>query len=107
MKITEDLSKVSNVDKDILAKLFEGIQSVIVEEVYEDRLKNNPSTEIDLDFIKLIISNDNSQLKMSVIPSTKLLEELIDIEHGKEPKLKTKLEKNLVQTLSDTIKDIL
>lgn len=106
INLIEDLSKLSNIDKEIIAKLFEVSGNYIIQKVYEDRLNNKTETEIDFGFMTLTILNVNSSLKLKVLPNKEFLNGLVEIEHGKNPKLKLKIEKNLIQTLIETYKEL-
>lgn len=105
--LIEGLSKLSNIDSDILAKLVDIMGECIIEAVYEDRLRNITTSEIDLGFITLSISNDDSKLKIKAIPSKELMTDLTNVEKGKNPKLKLKLEKNVIAKLQETYKELL
>lgn len=106
INLIEDLSKLSNIDNKILAKLFDVSGNYIVQKVYEDRLNNKIETEIDFGFMTLVISNVDSILKLRSLPNKEFLKDLMEIEHGKNPKLKLKIEKNLIQTLVETYKEL-
>ena len=99
INLIEDLSKLSNIDQEILAKLFDTLGNYIIQKVYEDRLNNKTETEIDFGFMLLTISNVNSSLKLKVLPDKDFLKDLMELERGKQPKLKLKIEKNLIQTI--------
>ena len=105
-RLIEDLSKLSNIDIDILAKLFEKVGECIAQKVYEDRLKVENTTMIDLDFGVFEIKNDEGKLKIKFSPSSSLLEDLVNIEKGKSPKLIKKLEKVTVTKLLETYKSL-
>ena len=106
INLIEDLSKLSNIDQEILAKLFDTLGNYIIQKVYEDRLNNKTETEIDFGFMLLTISNVNSLLKLKVSPDKDFLKDLMELEHGKQPKLKLKIEKNLIQTLIENYKEL-
>ena len=104
-KLTEDLSKLSNVDSEILTKLFEGMCLCIEQELHTDFLNNESETIIDLEFAKIAFFNRDGQLKIKFIPSEHLLSNIKLIERGKEPRLKKRLEKTILKKIADLMKE--
>ena len=106
MRLIEDLSKLSNIDVNILAKLFDAIELTIEEKVYEDRIKDIFNTEIDLEFALLSISNENGKEKIKFIPKEDLINKLKNAEQRKHTTLRKRLEKNITNKLLETFKII-
>lgn len=105
-KVLEDLSKVSNIDKEIIDKLFQYLGYLICENVKCDRIKLIQDSILDIGIGILNISNNNGNLRIKYSPTKEMLEDLTNIEKGKDTKLKAKLEKSITEKLCDIYKDI-
>ena len=104
--IIKDLALVSNIEEEILAKLLNKIELCIEQKVYEDRLKDDYTTEVDIEFATLLISNDNGKSKIKIIPKDEFIEGLRKAELKKNTNLKKKLEKAITDSIVQTFKDI-
>lgn len=103
-KMSTDLSKLSNLNEEYLDKLFDLCGDVVGGAVYESILSNDPLTEIDMGFGKLIIKLELKEIKMKFIPNKELELDLKNINSGNEPSLKHKLEKAVSAKLVDMYK---
>lgn len=103
----EDLSVLTTIPKDTLNNLFKKINLCICDEVQDSSLKNEEISKINIGIGYLIISNSEDQIKYKFIPSEDLennvKETLIE---GKNPLQRT-LERNLVNRILKTYKDII
>lgn len=105
-KLIEDLSILSNIDTELLSKLFDKFALCIEERVYEDRLKEDLNTEIDLGFASLIIKNEEGKEKIKFIPTPEFIEMLKRAENKKSSQLKKKLERNVTIKMLELLRDI-
>lgn len=105
-RLIEGLSKVYNLDVDTWAKIFDTISSLIEEYVYESRINLDSKTDIDLEFATLSLLNEDNKLKINFIPKAEMIKDLRDIEQGNKSKLKTKLEKAVLENILETFKEI-
>lgn len=105
-RLIEGLSKISNLDVDTWAKIFDNISALIEEYVYESRIDLDSKTDIDLEFATLSLINEDNKLKINFIPKEKMVKELKSIEHGNKSKLKIKLEKSVLNNILETFKEI-
>lgn len=103
-KITTDLSKLSNLDENLLDKLFIICADIIGSSVYESILNNENISELDFGFGTLIIKTDLKDIRMKFIPNNDLELDLKNINSGHEPSLKHKLEKAVSAKLVDMYK---
>lgn len=104
-KIIEDLSKLYNIDVELLSKLFKDAGDLIAEEVYEDRIQLKTNTELDFEFAQLNISNVDGQLKVKFQLNPDVLEQLVNVEKGGNTKFKRKLDKVATTQLCEMFKN--
>lgn len=105
-RLIEGLSKISNLDIDMWAKIFDNISALIEEYVYESRVNLDSKTDIDLEFATLSLINEDNKLKINFIPKADMVKELKSIEQGNKSKLKVKLEKSVLNNILETFKEI-
>lgn len=105
-RLIEGLSKISNLDIDTWAKIFDNISALIEEYVYESRVGLDSKTDIDLEFATLSLINEDNKLKINFIPKAEMIKELKSIEQGNKSKLKVKLEKAVLNNILETFKEI-
>lgn len=105
-RLIEGLSKISNLDIDMWAKIFDNISALIEEYVYESRVNLDSKTDIDLEFATLSLINEDNKLKINFIPKADMIKELKSIEQGNKSKLKVKLEKSVLNNILETFKEI-
>ena len=105
-RLIEGLSKISNLDIDTWAKIFDNISALIEEYVYESRVSLDSKTDIDLEFATLSLINEDNKLKINFIPKAEMIKELKSIEQGNKSKLKVKLEKAVLNNILETFKEI-
>ena len=79
---------------------------LIEEYVYESRINLDSKTDIDLEFATLSLLNEDNKLKINFIPKAEMIKDLRDIEQGNKSKLKTKLEKAVLENILETFKEI-
>ena len=106
-KISTDLSKLSNIPEEYLEKVMSLCSDIIGNAVYESLLSNDTITELDFEFGSLIIKADLKDLKIKFTPSKDLENDLKNINEGKEPMLKHKVEKTVVAKLIDMYKGMI
>lgn len=105
-RLIEGLSKISNLDIDMWAKIFDNISALIEEYVYESRINLDSKTDIDLEFATLSLVNEDNKLKINFIPKAEMIKDLKGIEQGNKSKLKVKLEKSVLTNILETFKEI-
>lgn len=106
VKMSEDLSKLSNLDRSICAKLLEMMGDIITQRLYESRLNLDSEVDVDLDFAHLLLTNIEGQLKIKLILNKEVLQNIVNIEKGKKSNLKLKVEKNLGNKIVEIFKEI-
>lgn len=106
VKMSEDLSKLSNLDSNICAKLLEMVGDIITQRLYEGRLNLDSEVDVDLDFAHLLLTNIEGQLKIKLILNKEVLQNIVNIEKGKKSNLKLKVEKNLGNKIVEIFKEI-
>lgn len=105
-RLIEDLSKISNLDTNVWAKIFDNISALIEEYVYESRINLDSRTDIDLEFAILSLTNEDKKLKINFIPKSEMVKSLKSIEQGNKSRLKVKLEKSVLNNILETFKEI-
>ena len=106
VKMSEDLSKLSNLDPNICAKLLEMMGDIITQRLYESRLNLDSEVDIDLDFAHLLLTNIEGQLKIKLVPNKEVSQNIVNIEKGKKSNLKLKIEKSLGNKIAEIFKEI-
>lgn len=104
--LIEDLSKLSNVEVDLWAKIFDNISSLIEEYVYESKVNLEEEIKIDIEFATLSISNIDGKLKIIFIPKEDMIKEFKSIQQGGKTRLKKKLERAVLNNLLETYREI-
>ena len=105
-KLIEDLSILSNIDIELLSKLFDKFALCIEERVYEDRIKEDFSTEIDLGFASIVIKNEDGKEKIKLIPTPEFIKILKRAESKKSSQLKKRLERSVTTKMLELLRDI-
>ena len=105
-RLIEDLSKLSNVEVDLWAKIFDNISSLIEEYVYESKLNLDEELKIDIEFATLLISNTEGKLKIIFIPKDAMVKEFKAIQQGGKTRWKKKLERAVLNNLLETYREI-
>lgn len=105
--LVEDLSKITTIPKNSLAKLSNVSQEIIASNVCETILDSKDSiTEIDIGIGLLYISVRDS-IEYKFIPSVKFEALLRDVALTKRDPLITDVEENIVKKITNTYKDLL
>lgn len=107
IKIIEDLSKLFNIEQGTLSKLLVTLGYCIAERVYEDVLENKTTTEVNIEFATLTVSNVDGKLKIKLTPNEQFLNDLKAAESRQKVKLVDRIEKYLINTLNYTYKELI
>lgn len=105
--IKSDLSTLYNIPVEVSDKLSSAIAYLIGDTVYQSLLSNEPISEIDLGFGKLIIKTELKDVKMKFIPTEELEADLKSIANGGKPSISKRVEKSLVTKLTEMYKEII
>ena len=107
INIIEDISTITTIPKDALNKLTDKQVWCICEAVREGILKNESPIEMDIGIGTLLISDEEENVKYKFIPSPILEEAINQTILTKKSPLELKLEKNLINKILNTYKNIL
>ena len=105
--LLHDISTITTIPKEALAKLVQKAEWCICNIVDENRLANNLISQIDLGFGSLLIKDGDDDIEYKFIPSTQLEEGIRSTLVDKKNPLKLKLEETLVDKILNTYKTII
>ena len=107
IEVTEDLSTLTTIPKNTLQKLNQKVEWIICNSIYEDILKNEKLTKIDLGIGLLLIENQEEEIKYKFIPSQRLEQSIREVYIDKKNPLQLELEKTLANRIINTYKDFI
>lgn len=103
----EDVSKLTSIPYKTLCKLFDLTGLCICNSVYTALLDDCKTSEINLEFGKLVITVRDEKVIYEFIPSKNFEEQLVTtINENKNP-LEIKLEDTLADRITKTFKDLI
>ncbi len=105
--LVQDLSTLTTIPKKNLNRLIDVAIYSINETIAEDLLQGNDVSEVNIGLGNLYIQCSGNKLNFKFIPSAKLREEVINTIKNKENSLELTLEKNLIDRITNTYKDII
>ena len=105
--LCEDLSKLTTIPVSKLESLISLSCYCIDEELLESGLEGKEIMEYDIGIGTLLISLSNNSIRYKFIPSKQLEGHIVNSLKTKQNSLSNKIEKNLVDSIVNTYKDML
>lgn len=105
--LIEDISQISTINEIYLSKLIDMSVWDISNCTEESILKNTPLTEINIGIGTLLILIEDNNIKYKFIPSKKLDKAIKDTVLDRKNPLILKLEKSLIEKISNIYKDLI
>ena len=105
--LIDDLSKITTIPQDALTKLVDKVNWCICEYINETDLGKEQTLDIDIGIGKLCILIGDNLVKYKFIQSSKLEKSVRDVIINESNPLKDRLEKRLVDKITETYKDLI
>lgn len=105
--IITNLSTLTTIPKETLNKLYDNMSWCICDSVYQNILRYENLTEMDIGIGTLYILRDGDDVKYKFKPSVKLETAIKDTIINKNNPLQIKLETSLINKINHTYKDII
>lgn len=108
-EIIGDLSKLTNVPRNMWDKIIQCYKYCIEEYIYENKISNSTDdlVEIDLGYGILVCKVSLGEIKMKFIPNEDFVQDIKASLEEKKPKLLKIVEKNFGDKLSAIYKDLI
>lgn len=105
--LLDDVSKVTNIQKKYLSKIFNAC-TFVISNTWQDAMYSNDTTAtIDIGLGKLLLSLEDDNIKYKFIPSKKLEDSIRCVAKGQQNPLEFKLEETLKTRVETMYKDLL
>ena len=105
--IIKDMSTLTTISEKSLHELMKKEEYCIVSAIFENMKNNEVLTELDIGIGKLLVKIENNSIKYKFIPSESLEHAIVNSYKQDKCVLVDKLNKSLVDRITNTHKDIL
>ena len=105
--IIKDMSTLTTISEKSLHELMKKEEYCIVSAIFENMKNNEVLTELDIGIGKLLVKIENNSIKYKFIPSESLEHAIVNSYKHDKCVLVDKLNKSLVERITNTYKDIL
>ena len=105
--LLDKTSTLTTINKKSLTKLTDIWEMIMCDTLEDCVLAKEDVAEFDVGFGTVSINIEDHQMRFKFKPSAKFEEELIDTIKNKKNKLRTTIEKSLVEKLTQTYKDLM